>query len=231
MRLSLTAMSLVLACTAQAPAGAAGMGWLRLFGVGHPHDFGTPAAGPYPTEAELAHILPAGRMERALVYEGDGEWRCATAVDRNGPTEAFYWADSDTSYGFGNDADLAACEAEPAFERAVALRIEGPNRAFGTRQGIRIGMTLDELVDAIGDDFRFSVCACGFGGAVFGNDGMFADDISLRLDFPPDLDVELGSLVEREEDFQVRASDVPAPFREQITVAQIVLPLPYSADR
>jgi hypothetical protein len=88
-------------------------------------------------------------------------------------------------------------------------------------------MTVRELEAVMGEPFDFSVCACGYGGAILntGGERKALSGIVLMIDFPPDTEETLKRFIRVDEDFALKSSDVPEAVAKNFVVRQLIVSL------
>lgn len=178
------------------------------------------------TERSLAAALPDGSVRRELFSIGEDFFVCGTAVFAGTENEVFiHWANRPFDYVGGDEAALERCRAEPPMEgpRTVSIRRpwDGPAQQWRTAEGMRIGMTLNELAGLLGTPLLASVCSCDYGGIVFRDQEHLPPHLTFWIDFPSDVEEDLAGYVIRENDFELSSADIPAGTQAGFPISRI----------
>ena len=133
-------------------------------------------AGPvtrHMSEARLKALLPKGQVKRVLRPVGEGAHDCVTEIFSGTGNAAFIaWGTITKTYEEETAKTLRDCRNRPSASKPQGIALErsldqpDAASAWRTRNGIRLGMTVRELEAVMGEPFDFSVCACGYGGAI-----------------------------------------------------------------
>jgi hypothetical protein len=185
------------------------------------------------TEAQLRASLPNGQAKRTLVHIGEGFFMCGTVIFPGTYNEAFVtWASLEEIYE-GNDPEaVAQCQRLPMAVKPGTVRIEKDFRKNSSRvsswraaNGIRIGMTVQELAAVAGKPIEFSVCQCDYGGVLLGEPRQSLFDNRFDLWFyVPNIPEEIEErYVSKDEYRALKSSDVPKVLASKIVLDRIVV--------
>lgn len=175
------------------------------------------------TEEKLKALLPANQMKRVLYDVGEGEYHCATEIFPNSQkTVVIIWSSDKTLYEPYKDAEQSQkqCDAVPALTEPKFVEIDSGSTFWKTREGIGIGMNLEELESAHKAPITFSICECDFFGNVINGLNFY-----VRLNYDNALQSHLEPLI-TEPDYGVVSSSISSDIKTQITIHEIAIEFP-----
>jgi hypothetical protein len=188
------------------------------------------------TEQELKKLFPADDVHRILYHDRNGDVYCATEIyadgsdsitlawKRIGYVEPYY--DGSDSEEYEADAKKR-CYALPMMHRPIFVSL-GNRFANWHINGIKLAGNIGQLEKANGTPFSFSACECDSRGgeALNWNNGALSSLI-VKLEFPYNYhETSLGNFLDPYAAVPndiLSSSDVPAEFRSQIGVKEIIV--------